>query len=268
MPEFEATGPITAVVRASAGKVDLVAEDRTNVAVEIQAGALGESARAAAAETRVEMNGDLLLIETPQARGFVIRRNAPVNIKVRMPLDSRIEINTASADIHCVGRYATADVKSASGDTRIDHVTGDVNRGSASGDTQFSRIDGDLQCNSASGDVRGGAVGGNLTARSASGDTIVDAVGGSLKAQSASGDINIGTIVGGTTRVTTASGDVKLGVAEGTSVWLDLSSVSGDTTSDLAVSDAAPAGGAATLTLYVRTMSGDIAIRRAAVSAR
>jgi hypothetical protein len=268
MPEFATDGPITTVIRALAGSVSLVAEERDNVEVEVRPDATGEAARTAAAETRVEMNGDLLLIEVPQARGFAIRRSAPVAIRVRMPLDSRIEINTASADVQCTGRFGDSEIKTASGDLRMDHVAGDMNRNSASGDTQFARIDGELAAHSASGDLRGGVVGGNMTSRSASGDTIVEAVGGSLKAQSASGDIKIGSVATGTARVSTASGDVELGVATGTSVWLDLSSVSGATVSDLNVSDATPAGGAASLTLHVRTASGDISVRRAVTASR
>src|SRR5512147_1459761 len=139
MPQFECTGPITAVVRTSAGRVDIIAEERATVEVEVRPGAAGEAARAAAADTKVEMDGDLLLVETPQARGFVIRRNPPVEIAIRMPLDSRIQINSASADM------------------RIDQVTGDLKRNSASGDIQFNRVDGDLSSHSASGDIRGGS---------------------------------------------------------------------------------------------------------------
>jgi putative adhesin len=268
MPEFEANGPITAVIRASSGSVNLVAEERNNVEVEIRPDSSSEAARAAAAETRAEMNGDLLLIETPQSKGFVFRRGGAVAITVRMPLDSRLEVTTASSDVQCVGRYSTAEVKTASGDLRIDHVTGDLNRNSASGDTQFGRVDGDFSSHSASGDVRGGVIGGNMTSRSASGDTIVDTVGGSVKAQSASGDIRVGSVAAGTARLTTVSGDVEICVAEGTSVWLDLSSVSGATVSDLNVSDAAPAGGTATLTLHARAVSGDISVRRAVAATR
>ena len=184
------------------------------------------------------MNGDLLLVETPQARGFVVRRTPPVEITVRMPVDSRVEVQhrirrRASAP----AGSATAEVKTASGDVRVDDVAGDLNRNSASGDTQFARSMATWRRTSASGDVRGGYVGGNMTSRSASGDTTHRERSAARSRHSrASGDIKIGSIVAGTARVSTASGDVELGVAQGTSVWLDLSSVSGATVSDLNVS--------------------------------
>ncbi len=266
MPEFEVTGPISAVIRSLSGTVTVIAEDRPTVEVEVRPTGGGEASHSAATDTRVEMNGDSLLVETPQVRGFVVRRSPSVDIQVRLPLDSRIEISTASADVQCSGRYASATIKTASGDLRIDDVAGDLSRNSASGDTRFGQVGGDLTTHSASGDIRGGDVGGSLSARSASGDVTAESVGGSVKAHTASGNIRIGRASTGSARLNSASGDVEIGIAEGTSVWLDLSTVSGSTTSDLAVSDAAPAGGSAGLTLHVRTLSGDIAVRRTAAA--
>jgi DUF4097 and DUF4098 domain-containing protein YvlB len=262
MREFACDGPINTIIRTSSGNVDVIAEERSSVTVDVTPATASETSRAAAAQTRVEMNGDLLIVETPQLRGLVTRRSGSVNIRVHLPTNSRIQFSSSSADLRCAGRVGDLEISTSSGDARIDYVAGDMRRNSASGDTQFNRIDGDLSVHSASGDVRGGTVGGGLTSRSASGDVRIDAVGGSVKAQSASGDIEIDSLWSGVTRVNSASGDVQLGVAEGVSVWLDLTSISGDTRSELPVSESAPAGRAATLNLHVRTVSGDVKIRR------
>jgi DUF4097 and DUF4098 domain-containing protein YvlB len=173
----------------------------------------------------------------------MIRRSGSINIRVHVPTNSRIQFASSSADLRCAGQVGDIEINTSSGDARIDHVAGDMRRKSASGDTQFNRIDGDLSVHSASGDVRGGTVGGGLTSRSASGDTRIDSVGESVKAQSASGEIEIDGLWSGVTRVNSASGDVQLGVAEGVSVWLDLTSISGDTRSELPVSEfARPSG--------------------------
>jgi DUF4097 and DUF4098 domain-containing protein YvlB len=263
MSEFPAAGPILATVRISTGTLRVIAERRDTVDVEVQPGAGGEAARNAAAETLVEMAGDQLTVETPQARGFVIRRNAPVNITVRVPTDSRLMLRSASADIVCDGRFGDADISTASGDLMIDHVAGDLQRHAASGDMRFNRIDGRLASDAASGDMRGRSIGGDLAAKTASGDIQVEAVAGGVRVTTASGDISFGSLATGTTRIQSASGDVVLGIAEGTPLWLDLSTVSGDTRTDLPVSSEPPAGTAATLSLYVRTVSGDITLRRA-----
>jgi len=266
MPEFPVSGPIAATVRISSGSLRFVAEQRDSVVVDVRPGNSSDAARQAAAETIVEMTADGLIIETPQARGFIVRRSPSVDVTVRLPNDSRIMARTASADVTVDGRLAGADVNTASGDMRIEHVTGDLRRHSASGDTQFRRVDGALNADGASGDIRGGIVGGDLTTKSASGDVIVEAVGGSVRASSASGDFQLGNVARGQTNIHTASGDVLIGVAEGTAVWMDVSTISGDTRSELSVSDSSPTGSSATLELSIRTVSGDVIIRRATSS--
>jgi hypothetical protein len=263
MPEFPAAGPILATVRISAGALRIAAERRDTISVDVQPGAGGEAVRAAATDTLVEMVGDQLTVETPQARGFMIRRHAPVNITVRVPTDSRLMLRAASADITCEGRFGDSDINSASGDLMIEHVAGGLHRNAASGDLRFGRVDGHLTITGASGDMRGHSVGGNLTAKTASGDVAIEAVAGDAQVSTASGDVTVGILAAGTTRIHTASGDVRLGVAEGTPVWLDLNTVSGDTRTDLPVTSEAPAGTAAALNLYIRTASGDITVRRA-----
>jgi hypothetical protein len=263
MPEFPVSSPIHATVRTAAGNVRIAAEDRASVAVQVEPGTSGEAARTAADNTVVEMNGDQLLIETPQARGFIIRRTPPINIWVRVPRGSSLTLRSASADQFCDGEYAGADVNSASGDLHIEYVTGDMTRHAASGDMQFGRIDGSLSVNAASGDVHGDTVGGDLNVKSASGDVTLGAVGGSVRVTTASGDIKLGNLATGTTRIHAASGDVQLGVNEGTALFMDLSSASGDTRSDLPVGDAPSASTGPELSLHVRTASGDIKVYRA-----
>lgn len=264
MFEFPCSGPITAVLRVASGDLRIVAEPRTTVDVDVQPASHGEAGRTAAANTRVEMNGDDLLVEVPQARGFVIRRTPPLNIIVRMPLDSSLTVRSASADITCHGRVGATSVHSASGDLRLDHIAGDFDRHAASGDTYVTMIEGNATLVHASGDMKIGSVGGDITAKSASGDIDVEAVGGSARVSTASGDIKLRDLSSGSTKVHAASGDVLIGVAEGTAVWLDLNSASGDTRSELAISDNTPAGTELNLRLQVRTASGDITVRRSA----
>ncbi|MGH9292503.1 MAG: hypothetical protein ACRDZ6_06965, partial [Acidimicrobiales bacterium] len=62
--------------------------------------------------------------------------------------------------------------------------------------------------------------------------------------------------------ITTASGDVMVGVADGVGVWLDMTTVTGDTVCELP-SEQAQRGEAA-LVLSLRTVSGDMRIVRTA----
>jgi predicted membrane protein len=67
----------------------------------------------------------------------------------------------------------------------------------------------------------------------------------------------------GTVRANSASGDVTIGVAAGIGVWLDLTSISGDTRTDLTMPTGHADQSAAALNLQVRTVSGDIDVHRA-----
>jgi DUF4097 and DUF4098 domain-containing protein YvlB len=266
MPEFPCDGPIKAQIQTNSGSVQLIAEARETVQVDVVPEHNSESGQAAADATRVEMSGDTLLIDVPNSSkglGFM-RRNQSLRITVRMPLDSRASINAASADVTMTGRFGSSAVNTASGDLRADDIAGDLERHSASGDSEVGDISGNVKTDSASGDVRIRRVGGDLKLRSASGDVQVEAVGGGLKVNTASGDIRVGSVHNGEATINSASGDVEIGVAEGTAVWLDVSSLSGDTRSDLAMSDGAPADRPTSLRLQIHTLSGDVRIRRAA----
>jgi hypothetical protein len=266
MYEFECPEPVALSLRVAGGRADVVAEDRQNATVEVRPFDDSDAARDAAANTRVELRDGTLVVEAPEWTGWLFRRGPRVRVGVRLPQGGHLGVKVASADVRATGRYASAGLVSASGDIAVEHVTGDVSATTASGDLRFGRVDGGLRVNGASGDVAAGTVGGEITVNSASGDITVDHAGGSLRAKTASGDVQIGAVASGTVKVGTASGDVSVGVAPGTGVWLDLTSMSGDTRTDLAM----PEGGdqsAAILTVQVRTASGDIHVHRATVRA-
>ncbi|GAA1812352.1 DUF4097 domain-containing protein [Planosporangium flavigriseum] len=267
MYEFDCPEPITLALRIAGGDAEIIAEERRDATVEVGPADNSEASRDAAARTRVELHDGTLHIEAPEWTGWLFRRGPRVRMSVRLPHDCALAVKVASADIRATGRYRSASVTSASGDADIEYVTGDASVHAASGDFRVGRVDGNLKINTASGDITVGYVGGDSIAHSASGDIAVDHAGGSLRATTASGDIAVRTATTGTVRANSASGDVSIGVAAGTGVWLDLSSISGDTRTDLTM----PAGyadqSAATLTLQVRTVSGDIDVHRATVPA-
>ena len=264
MSEFPCDGPIDANVHVISGSVVVIAEERSTALVTIEPEHNNDSGRAAAEATRVEMIGNTLIVEVPSRSVGFIRRSSSLRVSVRLPLDSRVDVKTASSDITMTGRFGSCTTKTASGDVRIDDVTGTLTANTASGDIEFGHVGGNVNLHTASGTVRAKAAGGDLVFRSASGDATIGPVGGSVEVNTASGDLRIGSVHTGSTHIITVSGKVEIGVAEGTSVWLDVNTLSGDTRSELAVTDGAPAGNPATLNLQIRTVSGDVLIRRAA----
>ena len=64
------------------------------------------------------------------------------------------------------------------------------------------------------------------------------------------------------------SGDVRVGIARGTRVWVDAASVAGDLGSELGLEGegAADEPEGAVVPLHVKTVSGDVAVVRAAAA--
>jgi hypothetical protein len=265
MREFNVQDRITLSARLAAGAMHVAAEPRDTAAVEVAPYDDSASSREAAERTVVEMRGSTLHVEAPDI-GWRLRRSGRIRVDVRLPEDSRLVVRVASADARLDGRYGDTTVDTASGDITIDHVAGTLSVKGASSDVRAGRVEGPLVVDTASGDVTLGYTGGDVVVKTSSGDIDLTRAEDSVRAQSASGDIRLGSVGHGNVQLSTASGDVRVGIPAGTSVWLDLSTASGTTRSDLHHGDAqAPAGGVPDLNLLVRTASGDIELRRVPV---
>ena len=105
--------------------------------------------------------------------------------------------------------------------------------------------------------------GGRFEANSASGDVLLREASSSVGVNTASGDQMIGSVVEGRIDLKSASGDLKIGIREGSTLWVDARSRSGDVRSELPVSDLPPEGDAPHIELRANSMSGDITVVRA-----
>ncbi|GAA4447803.1 DUF4097 family beta strand repeat-containing protein [Phytohabitans houttuyneae] len=266
MPEFTTPRPVTAVVKLPGGALEITAEERDSAVVDVQPYDDRPASHEAAERTTVEMHGDTLTVSAPDG-GWLARHPAALLITIRVPLDSRLRLKTASADAACRGRFSAVDATGASGDIYVEHVTGDAKVKIASGDVTAGRVDGELQVSGAAGDVTAQHVGGPIDTSVASGSIEIGSAGAGVKAKTASGHVRIGAARRGTVKVRTASGDVAVGVRTGTGVWLDLGTLSGRTTNDLDMTGGDGGGSGHELSVEVQTVSGDIEISRAPAEA-
>jgi DUF4097 and DUF4098 domain-containing protein YvlB len=258
--EFACQGPIDVRVRIGAGDLSVMAEATSTAVVHVMPADGSRSSQEAAEHTRVTFSGDTLQIEAPERSGW---RNGRVRVEARVPTDSRLRAGLGSADVRTEGQLGAAIVHTGSGDAMVRITTGDLQVESGSGDVSVGTVGGALRVKTGSGDISADTVTGAVSVKAASGDIRLGAVGGDVEVTSASGDIGLGTVRSGNLKINSASGDVSVGVPTGTSVWLDLSTVSGSTDSDLAMTGDAPDGGPA-LSLRVNTVSGDIRVHRVA----
>ena len=250
---FAAPGPIGLRVRNGRGTVLVTAGDTTETVVEVSGRHDVTNVRVSAA-----YEGRQVSVEVPRTW----RPGGPprFDITVQVPTRSTVDLGTASATITTRGVLATAEVKSASGAISIEQVEGDCHAHSASGGVELGTVGGTVMLKTASGDQRVARVGGDCTARTASGSIDIGWAGERVSAVSASGDLTVRDAARGEVRCKSTSGDIAIGVRKGTLVWLDLSTVSGRTTSNLRPDDAPARGSEEVLNVKAVTVSGDITI--------
>ena len=264
MYEFDRSTPVTVALRAQGGHVEVTAEERATVEVQIAALDDNENTREAARRTTVVLEEDTLLVQVPGTEYWQWRRSPRLGISIKVPTGSALAGKSAAADVRAAGVYSVLQLNVASADVEVDEVTGDAQIEAASGDLSIARVGGGLRIKSSSGALRIGDVTGDVSAETASGAIALRSGGGSLRAKTASGGVEVGLLRQGQAQISSASGDVRVGVAAGTGVWLDLDTAGGRSTSDLTRhGEAPPADAPANLELRVRTASGDIHVHRA-----
>ncbi|GIF36927.1 DUF4097 family beta strand repeat-containing protein [Actinoplanes xinjiangensis] len=264
MYEYARTEPVTVSLRALSGRVDVEAGPHETIQVDVTPLRDSSAARDLAAEVKVALEGDTLVVHVPDRRGALWRRGHSLAITIRVPEGSTLTGRSAAAGIRAAGRYAQVDLKLSSGDSEVENVDGEARITTASGHLTVGRAGGAVALKTSSGHLTIGDVTGDVTAGTSSGDIRLASAGASVEATSASGEIEVGRLRQGRARIRTSSGDVRVGVATGTGVWLDLNTSSGRNVNNLASpGDDIPSTGA-TLELKVRTASGDIHIQRAA----
>ena len=254
---FEVTGRLHLAVRIRSGDIHITRADDDKVTVRVT-GERGPDD--VSIEAEASATGTVLHVRQPDETGLWVLHRRGVEIELSVPADTAADIATGSGDLEVDCALAELAFQAGSGDAHIGDVTGSLRVKSASGDVRTGAIDGDASFTSAAGDIAIGSIGGNLKGRSASGDVEIGVLAGSGQVASASGDITI-RAAAGDLELRSVSGDIEVGVAEGTRVWFDLSSASGDASSDLELAEASDAGDVSTI--RATSVSGDVRVRRA-----
>lgn len=262
MPTFATPDPITATVEIVSGAVHVVATDRDDTVVSVSPRDPDRASDVRIAEgARVDFANGALTVSA--GRRFIsLGRGGAVIIDIELPSRSRLEVSSASADVHAVGGFGNFRFSTASGDVSVDSIAGNIKVDSASGGVAVENLTGSAVISTASGDAKVGSLAGDIKFRAASGSLSVRHLDGDVNAQTASGDITVADAANGGVSVQTGSGDIEVGIPDGTAAQLDVRTHSGKVRNTLAPADG-PADGDDTLTVHVRTGSGDIVVQRA-----
>jgi len=209
-------------------------------------------------QTEVSLEGDRLVVGFRGKKPFGITiaigsftlGSEGLRVRASVPHGAAAGVSTASADVTVEGRLRELEVKTASGDVRLN-----------------GEVEGDAMVKTVSGDARIDRVGGDLKAQTVSGDVSVGWIGGSVEAKSVSGDVRFESVRQGSASFTSVSGDVEIGIASGSFLDVDAGTVSGDLSSEVPLaSEPGDPGGAEgpTVVLRGKTVSGDVKVFRAA----
>jgi DUF4097 and DUF4098 domain-containing protein YvlB len=262
---FEVQGTTEVEIRLNAG--DIQVDPTLDGRVEVELLAHDDEAQQLVDEARVELQGNRVLVDVPQKRGGFSFGNLfgrqGITCRVRCPEGSLLTVRSRSADLTVRGAIGGMNVATASGDVEADRVLGGLNVKSASGDIGVRVVGAGVNVQTASGDVALGAVRGSINVNTASGDVTINEADDNVNVNTVSGDQEHGAVMRGNVSAHSVSGDVRIGVRRGSKVYLDCTTVSGDTSSELEVSPEAPATDGPLVEIRAKTVSGDIRITRA-----
>ncbi|MFJ8648997.1 DUF4097 family beta strand repeat-containing protein [Streptomyces sp. NPDC093546] len=221
MQKFDTPAPVTVVVHIPAGRLQVIAADRTDTIVEVRPANPTKSRDVKAAEQiTVEYGDGVLRVDAPAAKNQYFGPSGSVEVTVQLPTGSRVEGKAASAELRGVGRLGDVSFEGAHGTVKIDE-----------------------------------AAGARLTVLA--GDVLIGRLGGPAEISTLKGDIRIAEAVRGTVVLTTQMGDVSVDAARGVSASLDAGTGYGRIHNALKNADGAAAG----LNIRATTSHGDITAR-------
>jgi hypothetical protein len=222
MQTFATPAPVSAVLDIPAGRIQFIAADRADTAVDIRPADASKNRDVQAAErTTVAYADGVLRIEAAPVRNPVLgRASGAVEVTVRLPAGSRVEAKAAAADFRGVGRLGDVAFDGAQGTVKLD-------------ETANARI---------------GLLDGGIS---------VGRLGGSAEISTQKGDIRVAEALHGTVVLRTQLGEVSIGAARGVSASLDAGTRYGRIHNSLKNADGADAG----LAIHATTAHGDITAR-------
>ncbi|WFE50583.1 DUF4097 family beta strand repeat-containing protein [Micromonospora sp. WMMD1155] len=216
MMTFDTPTPISAVLDIPAGRVQVIAADRSDTTVEVLPTDPAKNRDSRAAEQTTVTYADGVLRVTAATPGnALLGPSGSLQVTVRLPADSRIQATSASAELRSVGRLADITFDGAYRQIKIDEAAS-VRLTAIDGDVEIGRLNGPAEISTARGDIRiTEAVHGTVVLRTQSGDISVTAAAGvsaALDADTGSGRISNSLKNDGTTaldiRATTSYGDI------------------------------------------------------------
>ncbi|MFB7370609.1 DUF4097 family beta strand repeat-containing protein [Streptomyces sp. NPDC056222] len=215
MQKFDTPAPVSTVLDIPAGRVQIIAADRTDTTVEIRPANASKSRDVKAAEqTTVEYTDGALKIAVP-ARNQYLGPSGSIEVTVQLPAGSHIDAKAASTEFRAVGRLGDIAFDGAYQHIKIDEAAS-LRLTATDGDVEVGRLGGPAQITAMRGDIRiAEANRGKVVLNTRCGDITVGAATGvsaSLDAGTSYGRVSNHLKNNGTTQLaihaTTSQGDI------------------------------------------------------------
>ncbi|MFJ8033874.1 DUF4097 family beta strand repeat-containing protein [Streptomyces sp. NPDC096032] len=221
MPKFDTPAPVTARIDIPAGRVQLIAADRTDTTVEVLPADPAKSRDTKAAE-RIDVTYDagVLRITAREPAHRALGNPGSVEITVQLPAGSHLKATTALTELRGVGRLGHVTLDAAQATVKLDE-TDEARLTLKAGDITVGRLTGPADLSTHKGDL-----------------TVTDAHRGALTLR-------------------TQHGRISVTAARGTSATLDAHTAYGRIHNALTNTDGTAAG----LTIHASTGYGDIDAR-------
>ncbi|KAB2344755.1 DUF4097 family beta strand repeat-containing protein [Actinomadura rudentiformis] len=178
--KFDTPAPIAAVLDIPAGRVQFIAADRTDTAVEVRPANASKGRDVKLAEqTTVDYADGVLRIEaTANKKNQILGPSGSIEVTVQLPAGSRVEAKAASADFRGVGRFGEVAFEGSHGSIKLDEAAS-VHLTTDAGDVEVGRLNGPADVSTTKGDIRiTEAVRGTVVLRTQAGDVSVGAARG------------------------------------------------------------------------------------------
>lgn len=159
MQTFATTAPITAILDIPAGRVQVIAADRADAAVEVLPVDASKSRDVQAAEKIDVAFADGVLRVRAEAGSTILGSSGSVEITVQLPAGSRVEAKAASAEFRGVGRLGDIAFEAAQSDIKIDEAA-HVRLSTQAGDVTVGRLNGSAEISTQKGDITVGVAAG------------------------------------------------------------------------------------------------------------
>jgi DUF4097 and DUF4098 domain-containing protein YvlB len=184
MQKFDTPAPISAILDIPAGRVQFIAADRADTAVEVLPADASKGRDVKVAEqTKVEFGDGVLRIEA-SAKNQFLGPSGSIEVTVQLPAGSRVEVKAAGAEIRAVGCLGDVAFDGSHGLIKLDEVAS----------ARLTAFDGDIS---------------------------VGRLNGPAEISTGRGDISIAEAIHGTVVLRTQAGDVSVGARPGVSASLD-----------------------------------------------